>query len=318
MLGLRAGVNRPQHYKAGFYTAIRSDYRDAVLGADITVLGNHFEAGANYEYRIGGPWFDQDDGDGGGPQRAVGYLRHVIKPSSSMYLPPLMYQEGFATWQDNFLPIARTPAGTRWDRLAMGGYHYRLNLYTPYWDPEQGVWVDLTAAGGVAEFTGWRGMGQGRVELAAVRHLPDWMGWLSNVRWALRGVAMGAWPDEGQFFALGGGTLFRGYDLAERQGSALWVGNAELRWPLARDVNWDCLDHCIGARNVWLATFYDVGGIYADGRLVGNVAHALGVGLRVDVAIFSFIERATLRFDAGKTINDNRPWQFWFGVQHAF
>jgi hypothetical protein len=42
------------------------------------------------------------------------------------------------------------------------------------------------------------------------------------------------------------------------------------------------------------------------------------VGLRVDVAIFSFIERATLRFDAGKTINDNRPWQFWFGIQHAF
>jgi hypothetical protein len=235
-----------------------------------------------------------------------------------MYLPPLMYQEGFGTWQDNFLPYARTPGGTRWDRLALGGYHYRFNLYTPYWDPECGVWVDLMAAAGVAEFTGWRSAGQGRVELAAVRHLPDWMGWLSNVRYALRGVAMGAWPDYGQFYALGGGTLFRGYDLAERQGSALWVGNAELRWPMARDVNWDILDHCIGARNVWLATFYDVGGIYADGKLVEGVAHALGVGLRVDIAIFSFIERATLRFDAGKTINDNRPWQFWFGVQHAF
>jgi hypothetical protein len=316
MLGLRAGVNRPQHYKAGLYTAIRSDYRDAVMGADLTVLGDHFEGGANYEYRIAGPWGGLDGA--GGPQRAVGYLRHVIKPSSSMYLPPLMYQEGFGTWQDNFLPFARNPAGTRWDRLAMGGYHYRFNLYTPYWDPECGIWVDLMAAGGVAEFTGWRGMGQGRVELAVVRHPPDWMGWLSNVRYALRGVAMGAWPDYGQFYALGGGTLFRGYDLAERQGSALWVGNAELRWPLARDVNWDILDHCIGARNVWLATFYDVGGIYASGRIIDDVAHALGVGLRVDVAIFSFIERATLRFDAGKTINDNRPWQFWFGIQHAF
>lgn len=318
MLGVRAGLNRPQHYKAGIYTAIRSDYRDAIIGADLTVLGDHLEAGLNYEYRIGGPWFDQEDGDGGGPQRAVGYLRHVIKPSSSMYLPPLMYQEGFGTWQDNFLPFARNPAGTRWDRLAMGGYHYRFNLYTPYWDPECGIWVDLMAAGGVAEFNDWQGMGQGRVELAAVHHLPDWTGWLSNVRWAVRGVAMGAWPDYGQFYALGGGTLFRGYDLAERQGSALWVGNAELRWPLVRDVNWDILDHCIGARNVWLVTFYDVGGIYANGRIVENVAHALGVGLRLDVAIFSFIERATLRFDAGKTINDNRPWQFWFGVQHAF
>jgi hypothetical protein len=316
MLGLRAGLNRPQHYRAGAYFAYRTDFRDLVLGADAVWLGDHLEAGANYERRIGGPWGGLDGA--GGPQRAVGYLRQVIKPSSSMYLPPLMYQEGFGTWQDNFLPFARNPAGTRWDRLTMGGYHYRFNLYTPYWDPECGVWVDVVAAGGVAEFTGWRGMGQGRVELAAVRHLPDWMCALSNVRFAARVVAMGAWPDEGQFYALGGGTLFRGFDLAERQGSALWVGNAELRWPLVRDVEWDILDHCIGARNLWLATFYDAGGIYANGRIVGDVAHALGVGLRVDVAIFSFIERATLRFDVAKTINAATPWQFWFGIQHAF
>ena len=31
--------------------------------------------------------------------------------SSSMYLPPMMYHEGFATYQDNFLPFARTPGG---------------------------------------------------------------------------------------------------------------------------------------------------------------------------------------------------------------
>jgi hypothetical protein len=200
----------------------------------------------------------------------------------------------------------------------MAGYHYRLNLYTPYWDPECGVWVDLMAGGGVADFTGWRGMGQGRVELAAVRHLPDWTGRLRNVRFAGRVVGLGAWPDYGQFYALGGGTLYRGFDLAERQGSMLWVANAELRWPLARDVVWDALDHTVGVRNAWLATFYDVGGVYANGQIVGSVAHALGVGLRVEVAIFSFIERATLRLDAAKTINANSPWQFWFGIQHAF
>ena len=69
---------------------------------------------------------------------------------------------------------------------------------------------------------------------------------------------------------------------------------------------------------LWLATFYDVGGVYANGRLVDDVAHALGAGLRVEVAVFSFIERATLRFDVAKTINANTPWQFWFGMQHAF
>jgi hypothetical protein len=83
-------------------------------------------------------------------------------------------------------------------------------------------------------------------------------------------------------------------------------------------VEWDALDSTVGARNLWLAAFYDVGAVYVNGKGVGGVAHALGVGLRVDTAIFSFIERATLRFDMGKTINSNTPFQFWFGVQHAF
>ena len=52
--------------------------------------------------------------------------------------------------------------------------------------------------------------------------------------------------------------------------------------------------------------------------LGGQVAHALGAGVRLDVAVFSFIERATLRLDAAKTLNDNTPFQFWFGLQHAF
>jgi outer membrane translocation and assembly module TamA len=73
-----------------------------------------------------------------------------------------------------------------------------------------------------------------------------------------------------------------------------------------------------GVRNVWLATFYDVGEVYANGHSVGGVAHALGAGVRVDLSVFSFIERATVRFDFAKTINAATPFQFWFGVQHAF
>jgi hypothetical protein len=36
------------------------------------------------------------------------------------------------------------------------------------------------------------------------------------------------------------------------------------------------------------------------------------------MALFSFIERATLRFDAAKALNTGTPVQFWFGVQHPF
>jgi hypothetical protein len=230
--------------------------------------------------------------------------------------------EAFSTYQDNFLPFNRTPVAQaerpRWTQL--NGIHHRLNLNTPYWDPECGIWVDLMYGAGVAQLNTRQTMHQLRGELAFVKKFPDWciLGPLSDTRLAVRAVGMGATPDRGEFFALGGGTLFRGYDLAERQGSLLWVGNVELRFPLVRNVEWDALDHTVGARNVWLATFYDVGAIYNGGQRVGDVAHTLGVGLRVDLAIFSFIERATLRFDAGKAINGNTPFQFWFGVQHAF
>ncbi len=322
MIGVRAAAYRTQIFNGGVYAAYRTDYRDIVIGAD--GLLDHWphpktQLGFNVERRVAGPFGNVD---GNQATRASAFARYVIDYGASLYLPPMQYVEAFTTYQDNFLPFTRTPTpgAIRPSSTFLGGAHYRLNLYTPYWDPECGVWTDLVYGGGIAQLPNQQGMHEGRAELAAVRKFPDWcmLGPLSDARLAVRGVTMGATPDEGQFFALGGGTLFRGYDLAQRQGSALWVANVELRLPLFRDVQWDVLDHTIGARNLWLATFYDVGAIYANGRSVGGVAHALGVGLRIDTSIFSFIERATLRFDMGKTINDSTPFQYWFGVQHAF
>jgi hypothetical protein len=316
MAGLRVGGYRTEEYAAGAYTAIRSDYRDAIVGADAKLFGEHREYGVNWEARIGGPWFGQNGG--GGPERVSAYARKIWKESSSMYLPPMLYDEFFATYQDNFLPFPRTAGGDRWNHLWMAGWHLRMNLYTPYWDPEMGVWADVMGAGGQADFNGWKPMGQVRGEVAAVQQLPDWFGGY-RPRLAVRALGQYATPTDGQFFALGGSTVFRGFDLAQRQGSLMWVGNAEMRWPLARQVTWDTLDHCVGARNMWLVTFYDVGAVYANSRLVGgNVAHAVGLGLRMDIAIFSFIERATLRFDVGKPLNGGAPLQYWFGVQQAF
>ncbi|WP_168219280.1 M1 family aminopeptidase [Limnoglobus roseus] len=323
MVGVRAGAYRTQIFSGGLYGAYRSDFRDLVIGAD--GLWDHWplpktQLGFNVEQRIAGPYGDVNGRNSA--TRASTFARYVWQYGSSLYLPPLAYTEVFQTYQDNFLPFARaTPAGAvRPDSTYLAGLHTRVNLYTPYWDPECGFWVDATYGSGVARLDKDVGLHQLRLELAAVRRLSDsdCLGRLGQSRLAVRVVTEGAFPDRGQFFALGGSTLFRGYDLAERQGSALWVANAELRVPLARDVTWDVLDHVAGARNVWLAGFYDVGGVYSNGRVVKNVAHALGAGIRVDTALFSFIERVTLRFDVAKTINDNTPFQFWFGVQHAF
>jgi hypothetical protein len=319
MAGLRVGAFRTEKAAVGLYTAIRSEFRDAVIGADARILTlPQKEIGFNYERRIGGPYFDQDGA--GGAQRASAYFRNIRKETSSLYLPPVLYDEAFVSYQDNFLPFARARGGDRPERTWMAGWHLRLNLNTPYWDPECGVWFDATAAGGHARFSdGWKGMAQFRSELALVHTFEELPGPLSGSRLAVRGVGMVATPERGQFFALGGGTLFRGFDLAERQGSALWVANIEMRVPLARTVQWDVLDHVIGGRNLWAAAFYDVGAVYANRRAVGGgAAHAIGVGLRLDTAIFSFIERATLRFDVAKPLTGGAPMQFWFGVQHAF
>ncbi|HET6571982.1 MAG TPA: M1 family aminopeptidase [Fimbriiglobus sp.] len=321
LLGARVGVYRTQTFAGGVYTAVRPEYRDAVVGAD--GLLDHWpwpktQVGFNVEARIAGPW---DSNGEDTAFRAYLFGRYVFRYSSSLYLHPLSYLDAFTTYSDNFLPFARTrsPGAVRPSWTQLSGLHYRLNLYTPYWDPDRGVWVDLVAAGGVADLAGvTRGAGQLRGELAAVRKLPDGLGYLSDVKAAGRVVAMGAVPAEGQFFALGGGTLYRGFDLEERQGSFLWVANTELRLPLARNVRWNVLDNLVGGRNLYAAGFYDVGAVYADGRSVGGVAHALGAGLRLDLAFFSFIERATVRFDVGKTINAATPFQFWFGVQQPF
>ena len=71
-------------------------------------------------------------------------------------------------------------------------------------------------------------------------------------------------------------------------------------------------------RRFWGRESCDVSFRVSACEVGGRVAHALGAGLRVDVAIFSFIERATFRFDVAKTINDSTPFQLWFGMQHAF
>ena len=321
-LGVRAGAYKTQTFSGGAYLAARSDYRDVVIGADGVL--DHFpfprtQVGFNVEQRIAGPIGDEDGDDTA--FRGVLYGRYVFEYGSSLYLPPISYADLYTTYQDNFLPFARqeNPGGVRPDSTWLTGLHYRLNLYTPYWDPERGAWIDVTYAGGAAELNGVNaGTHQVSGEFAVVRELPVDHWYLSEVKLAGRAVVRGAFPDRGRFFALGGGTLFRGFDLAERQGSFLWVLNSEVRWPLALDVRWDALDHFVGVRNVYAATFYDVGAVYDNGRVVDNVAHTLGVGLRADVAIFSFIERAVLRFDVGKAVNEATPFQFWFGVQHPF
>ena len=67
-----------------------------------------------------------------------------------------------------------------------------------------------------------------------------------------------------------------------------------------------------------------VGGVRAvvldDGaeRGIRALEFRTGGGLRFDLALMSFIERMTLRFDAAQMMGDDHSMQFWFGLSQAF
>ncbi len=100
----------------------------------------------------------------------------------------------------------------------------------------------------------------------------------------------------------------------------MWVGSVEWRVPIVKRVEIDAVDHFVGLRNVYLATFYDVGNTYVNGKEVGPVAHALGAGLRLDVSWLRELRRSTLtlRLDVAKSVNTNTGVQVWVGINHPF
>ena len=248
-----------------------------------------------------------------------------------------------STRQDNFLPLPNTfvPGQERFNHEELGGLHYHLNYLTPYWDPEGGMALDLTYAGGgvqpeQADSTSHNAFAnQLTGQFSIVKSLPDFSGhldedawpgkvmepvlrWLSDTRLAARVYGAGGWPDQGQYFTLGGADLFRGFSMADRQGSTIWLGSVEWRVPILRHLHYDAIDHVAGLNNVYGAVFYDVGNAYTHGHAAGPVAQGVGAGLRLDVTWFGFVERTTLRFDVAKAVNSDTAVQFLFGANMPF
>jgi hypothetical protein len=331
MIGARLGAYRTEHFAGGAYAAYRTDFEDVVVGAD--GLWDHTpfpstQIGFNVEHRIAQIGDLQPN-----VNRAVLYGRYVFLYGDSFYLPPAHYLEVFGGYQDNFLQFERhaVQGAERYEDMSTAGIHYSLNYLTPYWDPEGGFKIDATYSGGVVEFCKYQGVNLGTLEASTVKYLPDLSGlagngthlesalrWLSDTRVVGRVYGAAGLPNQGQYFPLGGSSLFRGFDQRERQGSLLWLASLEWRVPLAKRLTWDLCDHVAGIRNIYAAAFYDVGDTYVNGHSYGPVAHALGVGLRVDTAWLGLVERTTLRFDVAHAFESENRVQFWFGITHPF
>jgi hypothetical protein len=321
-VGVRVGAYRTARFEGGAYAAYRTDYRDFVTGID-GVLDHwpwaHTEVGYVFERRLVGTLRGEQQAN-----RGVLYGRYVIDYGDSLYLPPFQYVEAFSTIQDNLLPFAREslPGAERFKHQAVAGGHYHINYLTPYWDPEGGFSCDLSYVAGVQvpgePSSSPSSNQQVTGQFTYVQAMPDGLGWLSDTKWAFRIYGAAGLPSRVQYFALGGGELFRGFDLAQRQGSRLWVGSVEWRMPVAQHLTWSFCDHALGLHAIWCAAFCDVGDVYLFNRSVGGVAEAAGLGLRLDVSWFTFVERTIVRFDAAKTVNANTGPQFWFGIEHPF
>jgi hypothetical protein len=327
MFGIRAGVFRTQECASGAYLAYRTEDRNIVAGVD--GVWDHFpiahtQIGFNVERSL--------TTIGNGDQqcsRGVVYGRYVLMYGDSLYLPPFHYVEVFGSVQDRCLPDPSPPEPTSdpFHQQTVAGVHYHINFLTPYWDPEGGFACDATYQEGLPIFGEHRWSEQVFGQFSWVKSMPDWMGWMRSVpgmgwlmdtRLAARLHGAAALPNDGRFFPMGGGDLFRGYDLRQRQGSMNWVGSLEWRVPLWQDIEYPVCDGIATAKNLYAALFWDTGDAYLRGHELGPVAHAFGVGLRLDVSWFGLIERTMLRFDVAKTIEGNSPWQFWLGIQHPF
>ncbi|HWG44638.1 MAG TPA: M1 family aminopeptidase [Gemmataceae bacterium] len=328
--GVRAGGYRTAAFDGGAYAAYRTDYRDFVAGVD-AVFDHwpwpHTEAGFVFEHRLAGTLDGESQAN-----RGVVYGRYVIDYGDSLYLPPFQYVESFATIQDDLLPFARESVvgADRFKHQGMGGVHYHINYLTPYWNPEGGFSADLSYAAGLVlpgvnnnstepnRIFGIDGSHQLLGQATYVQAVPDGLGWFSSTVLAFRLYGAFGLPNNVQYFALGGSELFRGFDLAQRQGNSLWVGSVEWRVPVLRNLNWAFFDRALSLRGIYAAAFCDVGDVMLRGQSIGGVSEAVGAGLRLDLSWFTFVERTILRVDAAKTVNSQAPMQIWTGIEHPF
>ncbi len=331
MIGFRAGLYRTQTFYGGLYGGYRTDYRDVVVGVDGVFdhwPGSHFQVGYDFEQRLAQFYPGQNDA-----KRGVLFTRYIFKYGSSLYYPPMEFLESFITYQDNFLPFEANPTlpGVRFFETATAGFHYRKDYLTPYWDPVGGFRWDVWYQGGTAMRPATVGMQEISSQFSFVESLPDlspavesvpWLAnslhWLSLSRLAFRIFGGTAMPGRGEFFSMGGSMYFRGFNLAQRQGSSVWVGSVEWRVPVARGLHLNFCDHIMTLHGIDVVPFSDVGNTYISGREVAPTAVDAGVSLRFDVSWFSFVERTLLRFDIAKTLNVNSGTQFWFGVGVPF
>ena len=312
--GVKVAAQRLDRWQATLWAGTEPALREAIFGGQLVF--QHFpwpswSAGLFYEEGLYN--FYNDKRHSGG--RA--FLRYKFLETSSVLVDDpgfveFYYGIGNEFWAgDDGRPVN--------GYLAAVGSRFRLSTLFPYWDPVSGKLIEGSIEYGDQALGSSRDYVRMTGEYGVVRALPEGMGYLSDTRIALRGYGGMAFPDNAPYFRLGGGRRLRALDLSQFLGSSVWLGTAEWRFPIWKDIHQDALDHVFGFQNLQGTLFYDVGQSYFKGRW-SEVVHGVGFGLRFDVALFAFLERASLRVDIAQAIGigPGHGPVIWFGLNQVF
>lgn len=310
--GFKTGVQRLNRWQVIGWAGVEPALREAIFGGEATLFhtpARNWATGFFYEEGLYN--FYNDRRHSGGRF----FLRKRLLESSSFIVDDPVFYEFYYGLGNEFWPgDDGRPVNTY---LGAVGARYRQNTQFPYWDPVQGQIFDIAAEYGNALIGSNLDYARVVGQFGFVRKVPESWGVLPNSRFAFRAYAGWSWPDTAPLFRLGGGQRIRALDLTNQEGSSVWLLTVEWRFPLWRDINHDMLDHTLTLRHLYAAAFYDVGQSYLMGQW-GPLVHGPGLGLRWDVILFAFLERATLRLDIAQPIGVRGGPVLWFGINQVF
>jgi hypothetical protein len=310
--GFKFGAQRVGQWQVIGWAGTEPALREAIFGGQVTLFhlpGSNWASGFFYEEGLYN--FYNDKRHSGGRL----FLRKRLLESSSFIVDDPVFFEAYYGLGNEFW--AGDDGRPVEQYLGAVGLRYRQNTQFPYWDPVQGEVLDVSAEYGNSLLGSKLDYARVVGEYGLVRKVPESWGILPNSRFALRAYGGWSWPGNASLFRLGGGQRLRALDLTSLQGSAVWLLTAEWRFPIWRDINRDVLDHTLSFRHLYGALFYDVGQSYLTNRW-GPIVHGPGFGLRWDVILFSFLERATLRCDIAQPIGVRGGPVIWFGINQVF
>jgi hypothetical protein len=311
--GFKVGVQQLNSWQLTAWAGTEPALREAIFGGQFTLFHlpwPNWSSGFFYEEGLYN--FYNDSRHSGGRF----FTRYRFLPTSSFLIDDQGFAELYYGIGNEFWPGDDGRPVGNW--LAAVGGRYHLSTLFPYWDPVEGYLIDVTAEYGSRALGSDFDYVRTTAEYGIVRPIPNLQGEPSKSRLAWRIYGGFGSPDTAPLFRLGGGRRLRALDLTQEMGSSVWLTTLEWRYPIWQNVDQDYLDHVVGIRNLLGAVFYDVGESYLRGTWA-PVVHGVGVGIRFDCALFSFLERATLRMDIAQPISlPGHGPVIWFGINQVF